>query len=67
MTYVNREQRLLVTNDAGFLVRHAQGESHFGIAYYSVNTRSIGEVVTFLNLIYEALTPEEAIHQVFYL
>jgi uncharacterized protein with PIN domain len=67
MTYLRQEKRLFVTNDAGFLVRHAQGESHFGIAYYLPNSRSIGEVVTFLTLAYEILTPEEMVNQVIYL
>lgn len=67
MAYLRQEGRLFVTNDAGFLVRHAKGESHFGIAYYSPNSRSIGEVVTFLALAYEILTPEEMVNQVIYI
>ncbi|MFN8457007.1 MAG: DUF5615 family PIN-like protein [Anaerolineae bacterium] len=67
MAYLRREQRLFVTSDAGFLARHAQGEDHFGIVYYPVNTRSIGQVVTFLTLVYEILTPEEVVKQVLYL
>jgi uncharacterized protein with PIN domain len=67
MAYLRQEKRLFVTNDAGFLVRHAKGENHFGIAYYPPNSRSIGEVVTFLALAYEVLTPEEIVNQVIYL
>jgi uncharacterized protein with PIN domain len=67
MIFLRQEERFLVTNDAGFLVRHAQGENHFGIAYYPPNSRSIGDVVTFLTLAYELLTPEEMVNQVIYL
>ncbi len=67
IAFVCQEQRFFVTNDAGFLARHARGESHFGIAYYPVNSRSIGGVVTFLTLIYEILTAEETVNQVIYL
>jgi hypothetical protein len=67
MAFLRQEQRLFVTNDTGFLVRHVQGESHFGIAYYPPNSRSIGEVVTFLMLAYEILTPAEMVNQVIYL
>jgi predicted nuclease of predicted toxin-antitoxin system len=67
MDYIRREQRVLVTNDAGFLARSAEGQPHFGIVYYPSNTRSIGQVVTFLMLMYEILTPEEMVNRVEYL
>ncbi|NJN97653.1 MAG: DUF5615 family PIN-like protein [Anaerolineales bacterium] len=67
MAYLRQERRLFVTSDAGFLVRHSQGESHFGIAYYPPDSRSIGEIVTFLVLAYEVLTPEEMVNKVIYL
>lgn len=67
MEYIYREQRVFVTNDAGFLARHAQGQDHFGLVYYSSGTRSVGEVVTFLVLVYEILPPEEMIGRVEYL
>ena len=67
MDYINQEKRVLVTCDAGFLVRHAQGQTHFGIVYYPPNTRSIGEVVKYLTLIYQILTPDEMVNQIEYL
>jgi hypothetical protein len=67
MDYICQEQRVFVTNDAGFLVRNAQGQEHFGLVYYPSGSRSIGEVVTFLVLIYELLTPEEMVGRVEYL
>ncbi|MCB0193765.1 MAG: DUF5615 family PIN-like protein [Anaerolineae bacterium] len=67
IAYIRREQRVLVTSDAGFLARTANGETHFGVVYYAVNSRSIGEVVTFLNLLYEILSPEDMVNRVEYL
>jgi len=49
MAYIVREKRTLVTCDAGFLARSAEGQTHFGIVYYPSNRRSIGEVVNFPN------------------
>lgn len=67
MAYIRQEQRVFVTNDAGFLARSIQGEEHFGIIYYPSGSRLIGEVVTFLVLVYETLTPDEMIGRVEYL
>jgi hypothetical protein len=67
LAYACQQQKVLVTNDADFLARHAKGEEHFGIVYYPPNRRSIGEVVTYLSLIYETLTPTEMINRVEYL
>ena len=67
MEYIRHEQRVFVTSDAGFLARSAEGQPHYGIVYYPPNTRSIGQVVTYLMLMYEILTPEEMIGRVEYL
>jgi hypothetical protein len=67
LAYLRRERCVFVTNDVGFLVRSAEGQRHFGIVYYAPNSRSIGEVITFLTLVYEILTPEEVINQAMYL
>ncbi len=67
MAHIRREERVLVTNDAGFLSRSAQNENHFGIVYYPPGSRSIGDVVTFLVLVHEIMTPEEMIDRVEYL
>ncbi len=65
--YIRREQRVFVTSDAGFLARSAEGQPHCGIVYYPPNTRSIGQVITYLMLMYEILTPEEMMGRVEYL
>ena len=51
--------RVLVTHDADFLRLHADGATHAGIAYCSQGTVSIGEMLRYLVLIYDLLSPEE--------
>jgi predicted nuclease of predicted toxin-antitoxin system len=67
MAYLRQEQRVFVTSDAGFLVRSARGEEHFGLVYFPTASRSIGDVVTFLVLLHEILSPAEMINRVEYL
>jgi len=67
MAFIRQEQRVLVTSDAGFLARNARGEEHFGIAYFPSSSRSIGDIVTFLVLLHEILSPDEMINRVEYL
>lgn len=67
LAYVRQERRVLVTNDADFLARTTKGEIHFGIVFYAVNSRSIGEIVTFLTLLYEIMSPDEIVNKVEYL
>jgi len=67
IAYIRQEERVLVTSDAGFLSWSPQGEKHFGIVYYPPGSHSIGDVVTFLVLMHEILTPDEMIGRVEYL
>ncbi len=67
MAYIRQEQRVLVTSDAGFLARNARSEEHFGIVYFPTDARSIGDVITFLVLLHEILSPTEMINRVEYL
>jgi len=54
---VNDEQRILVTRDSDFLIFHSQGRPHWGIAYCHQQTRSIGQIIQTLELIWELLEP----------
>ncbi|MCB9080030.1 MAG: DUF5615 family PIN-like protein [Anaerolineaceae bacterium] len=67
MVYIRREQRVLVTSDAGFLARNASGEPHFGLVYFPTASHSIGDIVTFLVLLHEILSPSDMINRVEYL
>lgn len=67
MAFIQQEKRVLVTCDHGFLTRHAEGETHYGIVYYPTGKRSIGEVVAFLFLMHEVVSAEEMTGHVEYL
>lgn len=51
------QERVIFTQDDDFLVLHQQGLEHYGIVYCHQNSRSIGEIVRGLILIWEALEP----------
>jgi hypothetical protein len=51
--------RVLFTQDHDFLRFHAAGMAHSGIAYCAKDTRSIGDIIQALVLIWEILEPEE--------
>ncbi len=59
LDYIRAEQRLIFTQDADFLRLHAAGEAHSGIAYCHQQSRSIGEIIHGLILIWELLDPED--------
>ena len=59
LTFARREKRVLVTQDADFLRLHRRGVPHAGIAYYDPGSRTIGQLVRRLVLIYELLQPKE--------
>jgi predicted nuclease of predicted toxin-antitoxin system len=57
--YAMTEQRVLVTHDADFLRLASRGEDHPGVAFCGKTTRTVGEMVRRLILVYEVLTPED--------
>lgn len=57
--YVRRTGRILVTSDAGFVARHIAGEQHPGIVFYQPQSRSIGQMIAFLALVAEVMTPDD--------
>jgi hypothetical protein len=65
--YALRQGRVVFTQDSDFLRIHAAGASHAGIAYCAKDTRSIGEVIDILVLLWEVLEPDEMVGQVEYL
>lgn len=62
-----REKRVIVTQDADFLAKHDRGDHHFGIAYCKQGSRSIGEMVAALDLIYQVMEPQEMVNHVEYM
>jgi predicted nuclease of predicted toxin-antitoxin system len=61
------EHRVIFTQDEDFLVWHASGAPHAGIAYCKKDTRSIGEIIRGLVLIWEVYDQEAMENRVEYL
>src|SRR5688572_28264408 len=59
LAFANAERRVIFTEDADFLVLASLGLTHPGIVYCKQNTRSIGEIISSLELIWELCEPEE--------
>jgi predicted nuclease of predicted toxin-antitoxin system len=51
--------RVLFSQDDDFLILASQGVAHPGLAYCRQQSRSIGEIVRALELIWEVYEPEE--------
>jgi predicted nuclease of predicted toxin-antitoxin system len=49
------ERRVIVTQDAGFIQQVAQSEKNYGVAFCEQGSRSIGEMIAALDLIYQVL------------
>jgi predicted nuclease of predicted toxin-antitoxin system len=58
-TYAHDEGRVIVTRDADFLRFASRDRNHAGIVYWSQTSRSLGEVIENLILLYEIFTAEE--------
>ena len=58
------ERRVIFTNDADFLRLHDRGLAHPGIVYCHQQSRSVGEIVRALELIWEVLEPDEIASQI---
>ena len=63
----SNEKRVLVTSDSDFLNFHAQGRPHWGIAYCHQHSRSIGQMIHTLELIWELLEPDDMQNRVEFL
>lgn len=59
LKFIQETQRVLFTQDADFLIIASRRLDHPGITYCKNGTRSIGEIIEALVLIYEVMTPEE--------
>jgi Domain of unknown function (DUF5615) len=64
MAYALAENRVIFTQDQDFLRIHSSGRPHAGIAYCAKGSRSIGEIIDGLLLIWELLEPEEMANRV---
>jgi uncharacterized protein with PIN domain len=67
LAYALRDNRVLITNDAGFLKRARSGVTHAGIAYCAPGSRSIGDIVRYLCLMHDCMSDDEMRDRVEYL
>ncbi len=61
------EGRMIFTQDADYLRLHASGEPHAGIVYCHQQTRSLGEIIDGLVLIWDVYEPAEMAGRLEYL
>jgi predicted nuclease of predicted toxin-antitoxin system len=66
LTYMLQSGRIIFTQDEDFLQIHSSGQEHPGIVYSKQGTRSIGEIVRFLQLMSDCLQPEDMRRRVEY-
>ncbi len=53
------QRRVIFTEDDDFLILAAAGTPHAGLVYCHQNTRSIGQIVRALELVWEVYEPDE--------
>jgi predicted nuclease of predicted toxin-antitoxin system len=63
LAYARAEERILFTQDQDCLALAAKGIEHSGIAYCDQNSRSIGQIVQGLKLIWEIYEPNEMVNR----
>ena len=59
LEFICQEKRVIFTQDDDFLKIAARTDNHPGIIYCRQGTRSIGQIVESLVLIYEVYSPED--------
>lgn len=59
LAFAFSQSRVIFTQDDDFLQLHHFGIEHAGITYCKQNSRSIGDILRFLILIWECLEEEE--------
>ena len=67
LAFARRENRVVFTEDADFLRLHAAGTQHSGIVYCHQQSRSVGEIIRGLVMIWEILDSEDMRNRVEYL
>ncbi len=67
LSFAHSQNRIIVTQDRDFVKLHYLGWEHSGIVYCIKESRSIGEILRGLILIWEILTPKEISGKVEYI
>ncbi len=67
LDFIRQQKRVLFTHDRDFLIIASLTSAHPGIVYCKQKTRSLGEMIEGLILIYEVYSPEDVVGRVEYL
>ena len=67
LEFAFREQRVVFTNDSDFLRLASDGRPHGGIVYCPSEASNIGEVIRYLVLMHDCLSPAEVANRIEYL
>ena len=67
LDFIRQQKRVIFTHDQDFLIIASRTSNHPGIVYCKQKTRSLGEIIEGLVLIYEFYSPEEMVGHVEYL
>jgi len=67
LDFICQQKRVLFTQDDDFLRIASLTNNHPGIAYCKQGTRSVGQIIDSLILIYEVYTPQDMVGRVEYL
>ncbi len=59
LEFACEQERVIVTHDTDFLRLASQSTDHWGIAFCPKNSRSLGEIIRSLGLIYQVFKPDE--------
>jgi len=67
LAFAFQQRRVMVKLDSDYITLAAQEVPHAGIAYAQPQSRSIGELVQALTLIFEVLEPDDMMNHIEYL
>jgi predicted nuclease of predicted toxin-antitoxin system len=59
LDFAYREHRVILSHDSDFLRLHTAGRPHAGIVFCRQRSRSIGQIVNSLSLLWRTTTPEK--------
>jgi predicted nuclease of predicted toxin-antitoxin system len=66
LAYILDVNRVIFTQDDDFLRIHSSAQEHPGIIYSKQGTRTVGEIIRFLQLVNDCLDPEDMRNRVEY-
>ena len=67
LVFANAEKRVLLTHDVDLLVLAHRGYEHYGITYCRKDSRSTGQIIRLLILLYEVALADEMKGKIEYL